>query len=419
MTVSHSVYDELVAAVRDAKIKVLGHDLVKNDAEARTLTAVIKAYGDSPAGFIYSMPSRANSTLRPPDVVLCHPDIGLLVIEVKGKVIDEIEGVEAGCIYIRYSGMVTPDNVIRQVEDQMFEIDHAIQRTVRNRRLKPLTNCMVAFPNISESEWSTRGYDKAHASSQLLFREQVENQRRLKQRLSNLIKEGLAESGKPEPLTVEQLEDIQRVFGNSDVINEKRPPRITVERERLGSYIDQIAVLEKYLSEEQKELSRVDVDGTQRLVRGVAGSGKSVVLANQVARFLHRRLKSLDEGATAVPETMIAVTCFNHALVEFLKRKIRTAYREQTLTENIPANVLLVTHLNNLMWQLKTERGWPVEYIRVKDMPDATVRANVYRERIRQFGMCQGVLDTGGESLVSFDKHSPESGKVLGALIPT
>ena len=33
--------------------------------------------------------------------------------------------------------------------------------------------------------------------------------------------------------------------------------------------------------------------------------------------------------------------------------------------------------------------------------------------------MCQGFLDTVGESLMSFDKHSPESSKVLGALMPT
>ncbi len=33
--------------------------------------------------------------------------------------------------------------------------------------------------------------------------------------------------------------------------------------------------------------------------------------------------------------------------------------------------------------------------------------------------MCQGVLDTDGANLVLFDKLSPESGKVLGALIPT
>ena len=34
-------------------------------------------------------------------------------------------------------------------------------------------------------------------------------------------------------------------------------------------------------------------------------------------------------------------------------------------------------------------------------------------------GMCQGVLDTGGKNLVSFDKHSPDMGTVFEALIPT
>ncbi len=35
------------------------------------------------------------------------------------------------------------------------------------------------------------------------------------------------------------------------------------------------------------------------------------------------------------------------------------------------------------------------------------------------YGMCQGVLDTGGKSLVSFDKHSPDKGIAFGVLIPT
>jgi hypothetical protein len=33
--------------------------------------------------------------------------------------------------------------------------------------------------------------------------------------------------------------------------------------------------------------------------------------------------------------------------------------------------------------------------------------------------MCQWVLDTEGESLVSFDRHSPESCRVFGVLMPT
>lgn len=208
---------------------------------------------------------------------------------------------------------------------------------------------------------------------------------RLEKRVANLVREGLQLSRKSKPLTVEQADVIARVFGNSDVINEKRPPRAWVERQKLGSYVDEMVALDKYLSEEQKELSRLSVGGFPRIIRGVAGSGKSVVLANLVARYLHRKLGSLDEASLPEMDVSVAITCFNRALVDFLKRKVRTAFREQTLTENIPSNVLLATHFNDLMWTLIKQRGWSIDYVRVKDIPDATARAALYRQRIQQF----------------------------------
>jgi len=385
MPVSPKLSRKLITAVRDAKIKVVGYDLVKNDAEAELLLAIIKAYGNSAAGFIYASPSRARSTLRPPDVVLCHPDVGLLVLEAKSHPISQVEGLEAGSIFVRYQGQIRPENVVRQVEDQMFEIDSDIMKLIRDRRAKPLTNCMVAFPNISESDWRGKGYDKAHPSSQLLFREQIENRSRLKKRITNLVREGLQLSRKERPLTTDQVAVIARVFGNSDVINEKRPPRAHVERDKLGSYVDQMVALDKYLSEEQKELSRLAVGSFPRVIRGVAGSGKSVVLANMVARYLHRRLHSLEGALFPEEQVSIAVTCFNTALVDFLKQKTRTAFREQTLTEDIPSTVLLTTHLNNLMWNLITERGWPIKYVKVAEVRDPTARAQRYRDQIREF----------------------------------
>jgi hypothetical protein len=239
MAVSPERRREMMAAIRDAAIKVIGQDLVKNDAEARLLTTVVRAYGDSPAGFIYASPSRARSTMRPPDVVLCHPQVGLLIIEAKGLPIDTVEGVDAGSIFVRRSGYIRAENPVRQAEDQMFDIDNDISRLVRNRWERPLTNCMVAFPLISESEWAARGYDKAHPSSQLLFREQFEDLGRLRKRVDRLVNETLNASRKETPLNLEQVKLIARVFGNSDVINETRPPRVHVERESLGGYIDE------------------------------------------------------------------------------------------------------------------------------------------------------------------------------------
>lgn len=385
MPVSSEVQRQLTAASRDATLRIIGQDLVKNDAEARLLIAVVRAFGNAAAGFIYASPSRAGSQNRPPDVVFCHPDVGLMVIEAKGLRIGQVQGMEAGSILVRYEGYNSPKNVVRQVEDALFEIELDIMRLVRDRRAKPLTNCMVAFPNISESEWVARGYDRAIPGDQLLFREQMEDPERLRRRVLSLVGETLRHSGKPRPLDVAQIEVLARVFGNSDVINERRPPRITVEENSLGGYIDQMMGLEKYLSEEQKELSRLPVGDYPRLIRGVAGSGKSVVLANMVGRYLHRRLASLDAPLFPPEPFNIAVTCFNHSLVEFLRRKITAAYREQTLSDEIPPEVLMVGHLNQLMYRICRERGWPLRYIRVDDVPDSTRRAELYREQIEEF----------------------------------
>ncbi|MEX1020256.1 MAG: 3'-5' exonuclease [Litorilinea sp.] len=385
MAVSPDQRRELMAAIRDAAIKVIGHDLLKNDHEAQVLTAIVRAYGNSPAGFIYAAPSRAKATTRPPDVVLCHPQVGLMVIECKGLPIKTVEGVDAGSIYIRRGGFTRTENPVRQAEDQMFDIDNAISRVVRKKWERPLTNCMVALPLISESEWAARGYDRAHPSSQLLFQEQIEDVDRLRRRVGSLVQETLANSRKDSALNLDQIQVIAQVFGNSDVINEMRPPREDVEKESLGGYIDEMMALEKYLSEEQKELSRLTVGEYPRLIRGVAGSGKSIVLANLVSRYLHRRLPSLEQPSLLPIDVKIAVTCFNQSLVEFLRRKVHTAYREQTLQDQLPKDSVFISHLNGLMYNLINARKWPLEYIQVEKVSDGPTRAQHYRDQIARF----------------------------------
>lgn len=392
MPISPEVAKQLTAAVRDATIQVIGQDLVKNDGEARLLTAVVRAFGDAAAGFIYASPSRANSHSRPPDVVLCHPKVGLMIFEGKDLAIKQVQGIEAGSIMVRYEGYNRPHNVIRQVEDALFEIELDILKLIRNRRAKPLTNCMVALTRISESAWCGRGYDRALPSQQMLFADQIDDPERLRRRVLAWVEETSLQANKRPPIDKEQIEIIAQVFGNSDVINEKRPPRREVDQNTLGGYVDEMMALEKYLSEEQKELSRLPVGEFPRLVRGVAGSGKSVVLANMVGRYLHRRLESLDAPLFPPEPFRIAVTCFNHALVEFLRRKITTAYREQTLSEDVPGGPIVICHLNQLLYQLINGHGWPLRYVRVDEVPDASLRAQRYRAQIADFARTQPTL---------------------------
>lgn len=387
MPASRDVLVKLSSARRGATIhEIIDMELIKNDSEAILLTALLKAYGTS-TGFLYYSPGRARSNERPPDAVLCTPEVGLLVIDAKEHSIDGVENVEAGHVFLRYQGRIHPKNVIQQVEDQMYEIRSDALKLIRNERLLPLTNGMVAFPNISESEWVARGYDKRHPMVCLLFKEHMESRSKLRQRIEQLVKDTLKNTNKSAPLNIEQADVIYKVFGKSPTINENRPVRASVSEDTLGGYIDEIVALDKYLSREQEELSRMAFDDSPRVIRGVAGSGKSVVLANIVARYLHRRLQSLEQPSFPENEISIAITCFNRALVDFLKQKIRLAYREQTLDEIIPSSVLTVSHLNSLMYSMIRERGWGLNYISVnqREQMGAEAWAKQYREQIRAF----------------------------------
>ena len=129
----------------------------------------------------------------------------------------------------------------------------------------------------------------------------------------------------------------------------------------------------KNLSEEQKRLSRLAVGEHPRVIRGVAGSGKSVVLANMVARYLTRKLTEFpDSDSTKQPR--IAVACFNRSLVPFLKAKIRLALGDAELVQTVENNgMLTVSHFNGLMRRL------PVGYLKIeRNEDDSAERARRY-----------------------------------------
>lgn len=374
---------ELYSAIRKAKIRVVGQDDVKNEAQAMATIAVINAYGDSPAGFIYIEPYTARSTKRPPDLLLCHPEVGVLVIEVKGWSLDIIQGIEAGKIFIREEGYNRPRDPFAQSSEAMYNIKNEVERILRTQRAMPLFNCMAAFPNISESDWSAKGYDKALPSGELLFREHIEITRRLRQRISEVVRKNLAESRKDKPLAPEHIQVVERVLGKSSTINETRPPRSWVEERKLGAYVDEMAALDKYFSAEQQELSRLRIEGHPRLIRGVAGSGKTVVLAEMVARLVHRRtIQPDDMFSGAQDQVKVAVVCFNRALVPFIQRKIRDSYRQQTLAD-LPSDTVRATHFNGLMMELSNQGVW--QYIPIPEQPNSAQRAAMYHEQLRQF----------------------------------
>ena len=377
MAIPTSEWPEVIRAIRGAKICVIGQDDIKNAAHAAVAAAVVRAFGDSPAGFVYMEPCTARSTRRPPDIVLCHPEFGLVVFEVKAYSSTYIESVNAGSIFVRDHGRIRPVNAFRQAEQAMFDIKNQVERAGGSGAALPAFNAVVVLPNVSQREWRDRGFSACFPEQVLLLADDLEPDR-LKAKIKRLV------AGRQDrPLTPEQIHTVKTVYGDSATINETRQAR-EISESSLGAMVDDLATMDKYLSAEQTELSRLTVGGFPRLIRGVAGSGKTVVLANLVARLLNRQQNTNPSLFDDFEDKhlKIAVICFNRALAPFLRQKIKDAYKQQTF-ENAPSiDILWVGHLNSLMHKVTYGKGAELTYIAITSVKDSSVRAAKYNDQI-------------------------------------
>lgn len=360
---------ELISAARDAKISFHWIDDIKNEAHARATIGVLKAFGDSAGGFVYTEPCVRERTKRPPDILLAHPSTGILVLEVKGWAINDIQEIKGSHIIVREKGINRPHNVFDQVSGSMYQIKDSTRKAIRQEmrtdddEYMPAFNFFIIFPRISTVEWIGKGFEN---SNQYLFSEYLEKPKFLRERVENYIG-----TKRRKPLiTIEQMQFVQKALGDSAIINETREIRTEVEDGLIGSEIDEFIALEKNLSSEQQELSRANFEGRPQLIRGVAGSGKSVVLANNAARFINRQMKGVHDNINTPHNPRVAIICFNRALVSFLREKTSAAFEQQTL-EKPPTGTVVVNHMNGLLFSMSdshrnSNRG-PLHYQRFGD----------------------------------------------------
>ncbi len=362
-----AIHQQLHKAVHAASLRVVGHQDVFDLAEITLMTAILRAYGNSTHGFVYAEPALLDAQVSPPDLVLAHPEVGVIVFECKAYDLSFIRGAEAGSLKIMRHGREVLVNPLKQARRGMFAIKDAFERFARGGG-RPLFHAVVALPNIRESEWNQLGYDRCIDGQMVLFQEQLQDEQRLQQRLNDLVQNTMRRVGVTTAYPLEREPVLLRVFGDSAVINDARQTVRDLEPAQLGAQIDRIEQSHKQLSAEQQHLSRLDNWGHPFLVRGVAGSGKSIVLANQVARTLYRRQKqdaqlSLFDDEPPSP-TRIGIICFNRSLVPLLRERVQRAYTSLTGAD-LPPHVI-ITDLNRLLYAIAQKSGTQhFRYIRV------------------------------------------------------
>ena len=341
----------LEALIQHSRCRVFGHEYAENDSQRGVLALLVHTF-DREEVTLLCEPSLARSSRRPPDIVLIDPVIGVHVFEVKGMDISKVELVgPGGEIQFQYKSGPATKNPLTQVRRAMFDIKHSTARYYDRYELDIRFEYWVVWPRIRKTEWHEKFGKDAFGPKEMIFQETLK---------SSGLEDMLAgdyriEESIDRESHAQQLQCVLKAFGDSSVLYPEpggRPAR-RVGEETLGARFDEASESYKGLSEEQQKLSEMSWEEGPRQVRGVAGSGKTVVLANNMAREL---LRGENLELFEKPQKRVLAVCFNRSLVPFLREKIAQAYKQRAgeTLESID-----VIHHNGLMKRLSDKGLFP------------------------------------------------------------
>jgi len=116
--------------------------------------------------------------------------------------------------------------------------------------------------------------------------------------------------------------------------------------------VQQLELALKEPTQQQKELGRADLSGGHWLFRGVAGSGKSVMLALNAAQTLSRFVEETATLFGKVRSRRLLVVCFNKTLVHYLRQRIEERFGR--IAWDKPAqSALTVIHFEGLVRRIE------------------------------------------------------------------
>ncbi|HEY4328725.1 MAG TPA: hypothetical protein VGN88_03245, partial [Phycisphaerae bacterium] len=341
---------ELVA--RRCKAKIVGVQRVEYIQHGLLVRTAIEAFGEVSQAtfFIEGLPPQGD--IPRPDLILMHPEVGVLVIENKGISLEDIHDAHDTSLRLTRDGRLKDEDPFRQAERVMYRL-----RDLSSQRID-LADVLflrtVAFPRIRRSEFERRF--GVQLPIETLFSDACNDPKQFREQILEYANAGQRNAKKRAKLTPSAQAGIWIILSGRALFN---PPRRTLidnpNAELLGVQIQEMELTLKEPTQEQRDLGNSKLLGAHRLFRGVAGSGKSVMLALSVAQtlmtFVQERQNLFSSNA---PSRRVLVVCFNKTLVHYLRAKIQDRYGR--LAWDSPSDdVLLITHFEGLVRKIEAQ----------------------------------------------------------------
>jgi len=264
--------------------------------EERVWSAVRGAFSDRECmGYShYPLYQKIGENRDEPDIVIADQEWGLTVIEVRPYAVDNIDDItgEDWSLRNQQRDRDDPGRIARKKLQKL--ISH-----VEGDRLFRLIGgrSFVALPHIEREEWAGRGLDQKVGGTAILFADDL-GKKTLRKRIKNATP-----LVQPQELNDEQWMHLQGAFGGTTVYQKVSEERTNDTSTRAG-VVTELRERLHALDLQQEHIGKEIPPGPQR-IRGIAGSGKTVLLCQKAA---HMHLKH--------PDWDIALVFFTRSLYD-------------------------------------------------------------------------------------------------------
>ncbi|WP_027482363.1 DEAD/DEAH box helicase [Deinococcus pimensis] len=286
-------------------------------AEGQVFDAVKAAFARRDALGFWRYPLTTRDSAKEPDILIADPEYGLVVIEVKNLPITDIAGIAGYRWDLRrpYFGK----SFINPYEQARRQVQLLIDLTARRSELARVpARALVALPQVTREQWEAAGFDGLLQETPLLLGDELTSARVLRAiERAPLIRYG-------NPLDEGQWRALRSALGTSGSLPGRAEPVPLPSRPLLGRHgtpvpaaparkidlLRQAQTAMKDFDLQQELIAKTIPPGPQR-IRGIAGSGKTVLLAQKAANM---HLKH--------PEWDIALVFFCRSLYDQICRQV-------------------------------------------------------------------------------------------------
>lgn len=246
---------------------------------------------------------RVGPRARLPDYVILDYERGILIVEVKDWGVSSIEGADSDQFLVRSQGVIksypNPDLKCQWYLEDASEHLRSMSPLRKGMELLVPIDYALAFPNISQQDFEKEEFHKVLPHNVLLKEDLEDSGQSFWKRYQEIM------PPLDTQISGEQYEAIKKALFEDIRI----PVKAGVEKQEAGKVSTEWATIDWYTMSLEQEQAAKDLGEGHRLLRGIAGTGKTLIMLYRAKLLL----------ATNT-EIRILVLCWNTSLANYMNQ---------------------------------------------------------------------------------------------------